>query len=217
VLLLKHLAGLGFKIGVNWVLTKNDEGADGRHRDYASYSGKDCLCCCDQEVFQQMLPLANKGIPDRKIEDLEGLVRSFSGGVVFYSKKYVGGDARRAFESEAFEKLSTESTDLVFFDPDNGVDGGKGTSSKHVYLSDLKRYWERGQSLLTYHHLGRNHKYEAQIAALRHDFQDAFPIAGCTPTSCGGARRESISSASAKSIFPRSLARIQFPRSSRFK
>jgi len=32
VLILKHLAVLGFKIGINWVLTKNDNRADGKHR-----------------------------------------------------------------------------------------------------------------------------------------------------------------------------------------
>jgi hypothetical protein len=64
---------------------------------------------------------------------------------------------------------------LVFFDPDNGVDGDVGASSKHVYLSDLRRYWMCKQSLLTYHHLGRKASHTEQIAKLQLDFENAFP------------------------------------------
>ncbi|MDR3772863.1 MAG: hypothetical protein P4L26_05920 [Terracidiphilus sp.] len=175
VLILKHLAGLGFKIGVNWVLTENDERADGKHRDYINYRGRDCLCCCDEKVFEQILPLAKKEKADRRIEDLESLIRTFSNSVVFFSKKYMGGSARKAVEEEAFAQLSDTVADFVFFDPDNGVGGEQGASSKHVYLSDLKRYWKRKQSLLTYHHLGRTGTHDAQIGELKRGFRSAFP------------------------------------------
>ena len=58
LLLLKHLAGLGFKIGVNWVLTKNDDTNAGEHRDYVDYSGSDCLCNCDRSLLEGIVPLA---------------------------------------------------------------------------------------------------------------------------------------------------------------
>ncbi len=153
VLLLKYLAEIGFKIGVNWVLTKNDNRGDGKHREYVEYRERDCLCCCDDEVFTRILPLAKMEKNDRKIEELENLISSFSKRVVFYSKRYIGGRKRKDYEDEAFAELSPDLAELVFFDPDNGVDGEEGTSSKHVYFSDLKRYWARGQSVLTYHHL----------------------------------------------------------------
>jgi hypothetical protein len=175
VLIMKHLADLGFKIGVNWVLTKNDNRGDGKHRDYVDYSGKDCLCCCDEKVFSDICLLAKKKKADRDIGDLENLIRGFTGSVVFYSKKYIGGQKRKTYEDDAFAKLSPDLADLVFFDPDNGVDGEEGMSSKHVYFFDLKRYWERKQSLLTYHHLGREDTHETQIAQLKLDFQKEFP------------------------------------------
>ena len=181
VLILKHLTGLGFKVGVNWVLTKNDKRADGKHRDYMDYRGRDCLCCCDEKVFERILPLAKKERADRKIEDLEGLIRGFSESVVFYSKRYVGGEARRTCEDEAFTELSPELADMVFFDPDNGVDGEEGTSSKHVYLSDLKRYWNRKQSILTYHHLGRDGAHNQQIEKIKSEFQKALSGAQVYP------------------------------------
>lgn len=175
VLLLKHLAGLGFRIGVNWVLTKNDQRADGKHREYINYRGRDCLCCCDEEVFEQILPLARKEKADRKIEDLEGLIRSFSESVVFYSKIYVGGAGRETSENDAFAELTLGAVDLVFFDPDNGVGKAKGRSSKHIYLSDLKRYSARGQSILTYHHLSHEIKHSDQMVKIGSDFQGVFP------------------------------------------
>jgi hypothetical protein len=175
VLLLRHLAGLGFNIGINWVRTVNDNGADGRHRDYVDLRGSDCLCCCDRDLFERILPLAKKERSDRKIGDLENLIHGFSRTAIFYSGKYVGGKSRSTFANEAFAKLATSSADLIFFDPDNGVDGDEGTSSKHVYLSDLRCYWERKQSLLTYHHLSRIGTHEAQIARLTLYFRNAFP------------------------------------------
>ena len=175
VLLLNHLAGLGFKIGINWVLTKNDKRTDGKHRDYVNYRGKNCLCCCDQKIYEQIMPLAMRHKVDRRIEDLESLVREFSDGVVFYSKRCIGGRRRRDFEKGALAKLSPNLANLVFFDPDNGIAGDSGTSSKHVYYSDLKRYWARGQSILTYHHLSHEIKHPDQIIKVKADFQEAFP------------------------------------------
>ena len=103
------------------------------------------------------------------MEDLEKLLRSFSENVVFYPKPtdyYVDGPMRNKRNDEAFGELTSEKADLVFFDPDNGIDGDEGTSSKHVYISDLQRYWDRGQSLLIYHHFGRKrddtHKKQIQ-------------------------------------------------------
>lgn len=175
VLILKHLAGLGFKIGINWVLTKNDNRADGKHRDYIDYREKDCLCCCDGEIFESILPLVKREKEDRKIEDLESIIRGFSKKTVFYSEYFDGIVSRIIRDRDAFNKLTQSVANLVFFDPDNGIDGEEGTSSKHVFLSDLKRYWKRKQSLLTYHHLSRQDTHEEQIAKLKHDFKKAFP------------------------------------------
>jgi hypothetical protein len=105
VLILKHLVELGFNLGVNWIFTKDDNRDDGKHRDYIHYRGKHCLCCCDEKVFEHILPLAKKGKNNRKIEDLENLIRRFAYNVVFYSKKYESGVARKNCEAAAFNVL----------------------------------------------------------------------------------------------------------------
>src|ERR1019366_7851642 len=155
VLLLRHLAGSGLRIGVNWGLTPNDENADGKHRDYAGYRGRDCLCCCDEEVFKRILPTAQRNREDCELTHLEVLIRELCGTVTFFSEIFSSGHARSALDRRAFDLLNPAAAELVFFDPDNGIDLNAGSSAKYVYLSELKRYWSRGQSVLIYHHLSR--------------------------------------------------------------
>ena len=171
VLLLKHLAGLGFKIGVNWLLTKNDETNAGEHRDYIHYRAIDCLCCCDKSLLEGIAPLARKKRPKRTVSDLESLIRGFSANTAFYPEYFDGDVARRVCDDKAFEKLRPDMADLVFFDPDNGIGGETGASPYHVYLSDLRRYWERGQSLLIYHHLPQHNFAENAVRDLKEQLQ----------------------------------------------
>lgn len=153
VLLLKHFARLGFRIGVNWVLTANDASSDGKHRDYVNYRGAHCLCGCDPALLEKISSIAIKPKDERSIYDLEELIREFSINSSFYSQYFDGATDRATRDDEAFKLLTPNVADLVFFDPDNGIGNRDISSPKHVYLSDLKRYWARGQSLLIYHHL----------------------------------------------------------------
>jgi hypothetical protein len=77
--------------------------------------------------------------------------------------------------------LSTTDCDLVFLDPDNGLKlEWKGPSPKHVYFGELMNYLDRGQSIVFYHHSGRNRPVDEQIntllLALRQKFQDRFEV-----------------------------------------
>ena len=53
---------------------------------------------------------------------------------------------------------ATDGAELVCVDPDNGIgDDAKmytAKGPKFVYMDDLRAIWERGQSLVVYHHLG---------------------------------------------------------------
>ena len=43
---------------------------------------------------------------------------------------------------------STREADLVFVNPDNGIDPQDGAGdSKYVYMDELRQFWDRGQSL----------------------------------------------------------------------
>jgi hypothetical protein len=167
LLLLKHLAGLGFRLGINWVLTEDDDSSDGKFRDYIRYRGRHCLCCCDQDLLEGIASLAKRPKPRRTIRDLEDLILKFSGNSLFYSEYFDGGSSRSHCDDRAFEYLNPAASELVFFDPDNGIGSNARSSAKHVSLSDLKRYWDRGQSLLIYHHLPQRQLAETVINQLR--------------------------------------------------
>jgi len=167
VLLLKHLAVLGFRLGINWLLTVDDDSEDGRHRDYINYRKQHCLCSCDLELFNKMQTLAKHPRASRNIIILEDIIRDFSCSTVFYRRLYKPTCDRQMVEEEALHVLNSQVSDLVFFDPDNGIDFGKRYSEKHVYVDHLQHYWSRGQSILTYHHLGRNGSHEEQIKRLK--------------------------------------------------
>jgi hypothetical protein len=171
VLVLKHLSGLGFRLGVNWVLTENDAGRDGKHRDYISYRGRDCLCCCDCEVLESIAPLARKPCERRTIQDIEALINRFAPGTEFYRGNFED-TLRIVRDQEAFEQL--KAADIVFFDPDNGIGFRDEASPKHVYLPDFERYWKRRQSLLIYHHLSRQKAHVDQIDDLKDRLRTAF-------------------------------------------
>ncbi|MGQ4274953.1 hypothetical protein [Terrihabitans sp. B22-R8] len=59
------------------------------------------------------------------------------------------------------------SADLVFFDPDNGLEislrKGRKNSSKFVYLDEIAAFYAAGQSILIYQHFPRIER-EAFIA-----------------------------------------------------
>ena len=67
--------------------------------------------------------------------------------------------------------VATSGADLVFFDPDNGVEvksapKGSAKAGKYFFWDELEEFWLRGQSLLVYHHLNRTAKAPVQIAEL---------------------------------------------------
>lgn len=60
-------------------------------------------------------------------------------------------------------------TDLVFFDPDNGIEvasvrPGRKNSSKYVYLDEIAAFYASGKSVLVYQHFPRVER-EAFIAS----------------------------------------------------
>lgn len=174
VLILKHLASLGFRLGVHWVLTRNDGGGDGAHRKYSCYLGNDCLCCCDEDVFRDIRPLTQRRLSERKIGDLENLIRRFAADAVFFGANCDERKLRVQREQDALALLNPSVVDLVFFDPDNGISRKPRPSKKHVSCDDMKRYWDRGQSLLIYHHMNFAVHHTTQIVDMSNMLANAF-------------------------------------------
>ena len=81
--------------------------------------------------------------------------------------------------------VASSGADLGCLDPDNGISGDarmyRAEGPKFVYMDDLKAFWERGQSLVVYHHLGMTEPACEQIRAKVQIIQDE--LLGAEPIS----------------------------------
>jgi hypothetical protein len=72
--------------------------------------------------------------------------------------------------------------EIVFFDPDNGIEVASvpkhhPKSGKYIYWDELAPFWDRGHSLLIYHHLNRTKPAADQVAQLTLRLQNEFSSA----------------------------------------
>lgn len=80
----------------------------------------------------------------------------------------------------------TQNCDLVFFDPDNGLEVPSvpkhhPRAGKYIYWNELAAFWQRGDTLLIYHHLNRITSAARQIQSLNLRFAAVFDQAAIVP------------------------------------
>jgi hypothetical protein len=80
----------------------------------------------------------------------------------------------------------TQDCELVFFDPDNGLETASipkhhPKAGKYIYWNELAEFWNRGDTLLIYHHLNRSAPAIRQVQKLRFRFASAFDHAVVVP------------------------------------
>lgn len=146
-------AGGDNRIGVCWMLTPSDNGADGNRLSYLHQPER--YRAFDPELFNILAHAA--AAPERRrlqtIED-SGTVRN-----AVYHNDLLPDDvsSRSLFMEHCASEFS--DTDLVFFDPDNGLEvslpKGRKNSSKYLYLDEVSRFYSSGKSLLIYQHFPR--------------------------------------------------------------
>jgi hypothetical protein len=81
---------------------------------------------------------------------------------------------------------ATKTCDLVFFDPDNGVEVASvpkhhPNAGKYIYWDELMRFWPRGHALLVYHHLNRTMPAARQVNDLQRRFHETLDGAIALP------------------------------------
>jgi len=80
-------------------------------------------------------------------------------GVTFHHDEVP--DSRKArMQWQATMQSKAKEADLVFFDPDNGIEvkskpAGRKDSSKYLLWKELTEVWRNGSSILVYQHLSR--------------------------------------------------------------
>jgi hypothetical protein len=175
--LLRILADGGyFRIGVCWMLTADDGRADGQFTNYLDAPHK--WRYYDPLLYDQLRNWV-------KIENIRHVRHAATGQLVpgaQYFEELLTGPVvgRRAY----FEMMSQQlaSADLIFFDPDNGVEVksvpmGHRNSSKYVFWKELENTFKRGQSVLVYQHFRREER-KAFVGRRVAEFQSRLRVAG---------------------------------------
>lgn len=144
---------------VTWMMTPDDQGADGQKRDYLTKPDK--WRGYDPALFDTLA--ARLGEPSPEPPNVAMIEQSgLLGSAVFYPAMVPDDSQQRA---KWFSNLLgwARSADLVFLDPDNGLEvpscpvGRKG-SSKYLGWSEVDRLWDTGSSLLIYQHFPREER-----------------------------------------------------------
>ena len=162
------------RLGVAWFLYPDEShNADGKYTGYLNptHSNRTKFRACDPQLYDVLQSVVDTG--NRNISAIQEN-RILPGDTVFHdsSLAYPRGMSRPTRQATREEWLAdalqaTANADLVFVDPDNGVsataDPLRKTGAKYVFLDDLSRFAQRGQSLVIYHHLSRQGTAEQQV------------------------------------------------------
>ena len=162
------------RLGVVWCLYPDEShNADGKHTGYLTGSSAtgNALRACDPELWEQLRRLvvgnSRHVVEIRKSGLLPDTTVYFERSLTY--PRSASRSLRQAIRN-SWTKCAlgaTLGTELIFVDPDNGISntidplGKKGP--KYVTVDELRRYTDRGQSLVIYHHLGRRAKAVRQI------------------------------------------------------
>ena len=151
--LLRQLSCCGnVSTSVCWMLTENVDRRDGRRVNYLQEP--EAWRTFDPPVFD-CLRTAVLDRQERNIRAVEdsGLLPNTS----FYSRLLTdGSDERRRYFDSFLE--SSQGKELVFFDPDNGleiksVEYGRKGASRYLFLREVSQSFSAGHSLLVYQHM----------------------------------------------------------------
>jgi len=141
----------GLRLGIAWMLTPADGRPDGGKISYLDQPGR--WRHFDPDLFDHLAAsVKSRGVRDLGVVEASNLIP----GARYFSEILEDGVAARA----AYMKIMLDrfhGLDLVFFDPDNGLEvkncppGRKG-SSKFLTCQEAAATFANGSSLLVYQH-----------------------------------------------------------------
>ena len=177
--LLRWLCGVAtptdmISLGIHWCLFDGRDPAknDGKFIDYLRGENQvtKSLLACDSDLAIKLRQVIDDERSIAAIEQSRALpddTEYFGRGLNFDGVPARQRLHRREEWSEAaLERL--DGSDLVFVDPDNGLQVKSRSRTSHlgpkyVFYDELVPYWNKGHGLVIYQHLARNKKHMAQI------------------------------------------------------
>jgi hypothetical protein len=158
--ILRLLAGRGELLtAICWMLTDDDSTSDGRFTEYLQ--SPNVWRRHDAELFDAL----HRAV---KIQDRRNVEVCHEAAILPHTAFHAPVLSDRAAERDIyfrdFAALSA-GVDLVFFDPDNGLEiascrRGTRRSAKYLYWTEFKEAFDRGHSLLVYQHFPRKPRAE---------------------------------------------------------
>jgi hypothetical protein len=153
--LLRRLTGYGeVTTAVCWMLTPDDDRADGRFIEYLKRPER--WQHYDPELFDVLRELVvARGARDVALAGEANLLPAAR----FYAETLSDDAESRARYFEDLWRVA-RGCDLIFFDPDNGIEArskpcGRKGSSKYLYWKELVSAYSEGYSVLVYQHSRR--------------------------------------------------------------
>lgn len=152
--ILRILAKFHKKIGVVWMMTKNDKKSDGKHTDYLLDNNSPTYEDFDKKLYDKLRKEFVKdghfiAKDERSVKQLEKILTELNKDKFVFFEKL-----------DNLKNTNDENIDLLFFDPDNGIKES-GKSEKHLSWNEIEKYADK--DLLIFHFLGRNKKHAEQI------------------------------------------------------
>ena len=158
-------------LGIVWYLVPDEtHNTDGRFVDYLDLSvgNHERFRACDPPLYDALRGIVLSGV--RNVTSIRGdgiLVRGtrfYDDILTFEDLRGAGVRIRRLRAQRRTLWLegalrATEGCDVVFLDPDNGLEVGVGSHQlrgpKYAFFDELLPFVQRDQSLLIYHHVAR--------------------------------------------------------------
>ncbi len=155
--LIRILANDGIiRTGVCWMLTPDDTRADGKFTEYLAEPKK--YREFDPGLYDFLGQCLKANLRD--IHEISGSDKFPN--AIFYNPILEDDVARREQYFSSMFKLFQDA-DLIFFDPDNGLEIksrslGQKDSSKYLYWFEVAECYEAGHSILIYQHFIRENR-----------------------------------------------------------
>jgi hypothetical protein len=168
------------RLGILWCLFADEShNSDGRHTIYLQRGE---FCSLDMELHDRLHQVVRS---DRR--SIQQVVRAkiFPANTIYFNalispmKQVRLNSADRETHRKTWmcrALTATDSCDIVFFDPDNGLETSSipkhaRKAGKYIFWDELRPFWTRGQSLIVYHHLNRTAPAHVQTQRLKARFQ----------------------------------------------
>ena len=148
---LRVIAGTGVKIGINWYYNTRPAAA-------FRYLFDDDYRRMDHTLFDYLR--SSYKIKEPRLPDVEEMILKDQNNLFYRKLVPYSQSLRKTWFQESWEKL--KEAEIIFLDPDNGIPPDKDkVTSKQASIDEIKRYYDKGKSIILYQHKNREPNFLA--------------------------------------------------------